>query len=157
MLSDFDVVIDNGDHKQGTPHCQTNSTSEWNPLHKVVTSSLLSGIITNQLPTMVLREQRRMWTPKITDFCSQEWYGRTMLDGRDGLTPPVGLNFIRGLFRQQFHVDGNFVVIVVPDMRLMRDERSIFNRHTQQIAFNCCDNLKETFIANEERERTLFS
>lgn len=67
------------------------------------------------------------------------------------VTPPVGLNFIRGLFRQQFDVDGNVVVIVVPDMRLMRDERSIFNRHTQQIAFNCCDNLKEALIANEEK------
>ena len=151
MLLDSDVAIDNGDYKQGIPYCQTNSASEWNPFHKVVSSSSLGRFIINQLPTMVFREQRRMWTSKVTNFCS-EWYDGTMLDGNAALTPPPGLNFVRGFFREQFGVDGNFVVIVVPNTRFIRYERrSIFNRHTQQIAFNCFANLKEALIANEAK------
>ncbi|KAK0114920.1 hypothetical protein ONS96_013395 [Cadophora gregata f. sp. sojae] len=90
-----------------------------------------------------------MWTPAITSFASHEWYRNTLSDGTTGLSQPAGLEFVRQVFHRAFGIAQNFVVLVVPDTRSMKDEKSLYNRHTQQIAFNTFMTFKEALTANE--------
>ncbi|KAL2071506.1 hypothetical protein VTL71DRAFT_12741 [Oculimacula yallundae] len=150
---EFQVLADNGDNNQIGVFSQTQGEDTWNPMKKVVITTLLGRTIKDEVRNMVLYEQHRMWTHDFTAFLSDEYYNGQMVDGTlarlAASGPPPEVTFCENVIENMFGLRTNILVVLLKGSRSEQADHSVFNRATQLCVLNTVKAFNEALESNE--------